>query len=166
MYTSYTLQVIYLTTTVCTYVYIGKMMVRRQKRFSVAASVRRPEQRLLGRMKCKVPFLISLTFVLLLVVPQYIPNHNNHLVTNLLKRTVSLLVPIIDPIIYLFFQESVRTSAIHILTCATSRTHAQTQTMRHHVSGSRGVSVVKVRSGTVQSDDVIIGDGNSWDTKC
>ena len=149
LYSSYVMQAVYMAFTLSTYVYIGKLMVRRQKRFSVAASVRRPEQPLLGRMKCKVPFLISLTFVLFIVVPNSIPSKGN-VTVDLVKRTVSLLVPIIDPVIYLFCQPSIRQSALNLLTCTRTRTRAQSSTsgmeMVRHVchfqSTSNAVRVV------------------------
>ena len=111
LYSSYVMQAIFLVFTVFVYIYIAKTLLQRQRSFANSIPTRHDGQRSLGGMKYKVPFLITLIFVMFLVVPNYIPEHRSVYV-RIIKETVSYFILMLDPIIYIFSDKSLRDIAI------------------------------------------------------
>lgn len=118
-YSSYVMQGVFLISTVVAYGCIARILVKRKTSSVGQSQTSVKKVRWLGGMKCKVPFVITSSFFGLLVVPNLLKEvvRVQNIYVQVTVEIMSYLVLILDPIIYLFSSQSLRSVAFKLFDC-------------------------------------------------
>ena len=113
LYISYAAQAIFLLLSIITYTMLA-VTVRFNKK-KLGKVVRTDEKKTRLKKIHLVPFLIISTFILFYAIPQYVTVSGP--IGTTLKRGVTYVGLLVDPIIYIFSQKPLRRYAVGVLTC-------------------------------------------------